>query len=111
MAKVSARDSVVVKSTMSSLSAAAAGGTRLQYPHLRRDESVVGTTTTASSSRIRIDGLRIRIQKRRKEFVEKQVKLTESVLAQCETMEKSKKNLTELFDYPRYDPPFWRFNK
>ena len=41
-----------------------------------------------------------------KDFVQKQVDLTESVLKQCETREKLQKKLTELYDYPKYDAPF-----
>ncbi|KGN55478.1 prolyl endopeptidase [Cucumis sativus] len=46
-----------------------------------------------------------------KEFVEKQVKLTESVLQKCDTREKLRAKITEQFDHPRYDPPFKRGNK
>ncbi|KAL8144270.1 hypothetical protein V2J09_017302 [Rumex salicifolius] len=46
-----------------------------------------------------------------KEFVENQVKLTESVLSQCETREKLKEKLTKLFDYQRYSSPFKRGDK
>ncbi|KAL9261489.1 Prolyl endopeptidase-like protein [Drosera capensis] len=96
------------KSTMSSVSAAA--GTRLQYPHLRRDESVVDDYHGVLVSDP-YRWLEDPDSEETKEFVEKQVKLTESMLEQCETREKLKKNLTELFDYPRYNPPFWRGNK
>ncbi|CAN4123051.1 unnamed protein product [Withania somnifera] len=41
-----------------------------------------------------------------KEFVEKQMILTDSVLKTCETREKLRKKLTELFDFPKYDVPF-----
>lgn len=41
-----------------------------------------------------------------KDFVQKQVNLTESVLKQCETREKLQKKLTEFYDYPKYDAPF-----
>lgn len=46
-----------------------------------------------------------------KEFVQKQVELTEKVLKKCETREKLRDNLTKLFDYPRYDVPFRRGDK
>lgn len=41
-----------------------------------------------------------------KEFVEKQVKLTDSVLKSCETRDKLRDKLTELYDFPKYDAPF-----
>jgi hypothetical protein len=46
-----------------------------------------------------------------KEFVQKQVKLTESVLEKCETREKLREKITKLFDHPRYDAPFRRGDK
>lgn len=46
-----------------------------------------------------------------KEFVQKQVELTKSVLEKCETREKLHEKITKLFDHPRYDPPFRRGNK
>lgn len=46
-----------------------------------------------------------------KEFVQKQVNLTETVLKKCETREKLRDSLTKLFDYPRYDVPFRRGDK
>lgn len=46
-----------------------------------------------------------------KEFVEKQMKLTESVLKKCETREKFFKKLTELFDCPKFSAPFREGNK
>jgi prolyl oligopeptidase len=46
-----------------------------------------------------------------KEFVQKQVKLTESVLEKCETREKLRENITKLFDHPRYEAPFRRGDK
>lgn len=46
-----------------------------------------------------------------KEFVNKQVELTQSVLAACDTREKLYEKITKLFDHPRYDPPFRRGNK
>lgn len=41
-----------------------------------------------------------------KEFVEKQVKLTDSVLETCVTREKLREKLTKLYDFPKYDAPF-----
>ena len=46
-----------------------------------------------------------------KEFVQEQVKLKDSVLKECETREKLREKITELYDYPRYDPPFKRGDK
>jgi prolyl oligopeptidase len=46
-----------------------------------------------------------------KEFVQKQVKLTESVLEKCETREKLCEKITKLFDHPRYGAPFKRGDK
>ena len=46
-----------------------------------------------------------------KEFVQKQVKLTESVLDKCETRGKLREKITKLFDHPRYDAPFRRGDK
>lgn len=46
-----------------------------------------------------------------KEFVEKQVNLTESILSRCETRDKLHARITALFDHPRYDTPFRRGDK
>ena len=43
-----------------------------------------------------------------KEFVQTQVKLTESVLEKCETREKLREKITKLLDHPRYGAPFKR---
>lgn len=40
------------------------------------------------------------------EFVEKQMKLTDSVLKTCETREKLRERLTKLYDFPKYNAPF-----
>lgn len=40
-----------------------------------------------------------------KEFVEKQMKLTDSVLKTCETRERLREKLTELYDFPKYSAP------
>ncbi|GMP81787.1 hypothetical protein CsSME_00036381 [Camellia sinensis var. sinensis] len=82
----------------------------LQYPLARRDESVVDD----------YHGVRISDPYRWledpdaeevKDFVEKQVKLTESVLEKCDTREKLREKITKLFDHPRYRAPFRRGNK
>lgn len=41
-----------------------------------------------------------------REFVEKQVELTDSVLKTCETREKLRQKVTEMFNFPKYDTPF-----
>lgn len=41
-----------------------------------------------------------------KEFVEKQVNLLDSVLKTCETREKLRENIRELYDFPKYEAPF-----
>ena len=46
-----------------------------------------------------------------KEFVEEQVKLTESVLEKCDTREKLREKITKLYDHPRYGAPFKRGDK
>ena len=46
-----------------------------------------------------------------KEFVQEQVKLTESVLNACDTRENLREKITKLFDHPRYDAPFKQGNK
>lgn len=45
-----------------------------------------------------------------KEFVEKQVNLSDSVLKTCETKEKLHEKFTKFIDHPRYDTPFKRGN-
>ncbi|KAL0432315.1 UNVERIFIED_CONTAM: Prolyl endopeptidase [Sesamum latifolium] len=77
---------------------------RLQYPTARRDESVVDN----------YHGVMVPDPYRwledpdspeTKEFVEKQMKLTDSVLKTCETREKLREKLTELYDFPKYSAP------
>ncbi|CAH9087018.1 unnamed protein product [Cuscuta europaea] len=41
-----------------------------------------------------------------KEFVDKQVELTDSVLAKCDAREKLREKLTKWYDYPKYGVPF-----
>lgn len=41
-----------------------------------------------------------------KEFVEKQIDLTESVLKNCDVREKFAEKLTKLYDFPKYGVPF-----
>lgn len=46
-----------------------------------------------------------------KEFVKKQVELTDSVLKTCETREKLRDKLTKFYDYPKYGAPFREADK
>lgn len=41
-----------------------------------------------------------------KEFVEKQMKFTDSLLKTCGTREKLRETLKKWFDFPKYDAPF-----
>lgn len=77
----------------------------LQYPSARRDESVIDN----------YHGVQVPDPYRwledpdseeTKEFVEKQVQLTDSLLKTCETREKLREKITKLFDFPRYEAPF-----
>ncbi|GMY28147.1 prolyl endopeptidase-like isoform X4 [Fagus crenata] len=82
----------------------------LQYPVARRDDSVVDDyhgVKIADPYRWLEDPDAEEV----KEFVQKQVKLTESVLEKCETREKLRENITKLFDHPRYEAPFRRGDK
>ncbi|KAE9586690.1 hypothetical protein Lal_00004677 [Lupinus albus] len=82
----------------------------LQYPTLRRDDSVVDDyhgVKVADPYRWLEDPDAEEV----KEFVEKQVKLTDSVIKKCETRSKLSEKITKLFDHPRYDAPFRRANK
>ncbi|KAL0351691.1 UNVERIFIED_CONTAM: Prolyl endopeptidase [Sesamum calycinum] len=82
----------------------------LQYPVARRDESVVDN----------YHGVKVPDPYRwledpdsaeTKEFVEKQMKLTDSVLKTCETREKLREKLTKLYDFPKYTAPFRQGDK
>ena len=46
-----------------------------------------------------------------KDFVERQMALTESILQTCETREKLKERITILFDHPKYGCPSKRSDK
>ncbi|KAJ1424203.1 Peptidase S9, prolyl oligopeptidase, catalytic domain [Sesbania bispinosa] len=82
----------------------------IQYPNARRDDSVIDD----------FHGVKIPDPYRWlenpdaeevKEFVQKQVHLTDSVLQTCDTRTKLAEKLTKLFDHPRYSAPFRRGNK
>ncbi|KAF9621768.1 hypothetical protein IFM89_027622 [Coptis chinensis] len=84
--------------------------TRLQYPSVRRDESVVDD----------FHGVKVPDPYRWlenpdaeevKEFVDKQVDLTESVLKTCDTRDKLREHISKLWDYPRSYAPFKRGDK
>ncbi|KAL9244068.1 hypothetical protein vseg_017880 [Gypsophila vaccaria] len=79
----------------------------LNYPVVRRDDSVVD------------DYFGVKVPdpyrwledpegEETKEYVEEQVKLTESVLHKCELRDTLKSTLTAIFDYPRSHAPFKR---
>ncbi|THG07568.1 hypothetical protein TEA_014678 [Camellia sinensis var. sinensis] len=82
----------------------------MQYPHISRDESVVDNyhgVLISDPYRWLEDPDAEEV----KDFVEKQVKLTESLLQKCDTREKLREKITELFDHPRYNAPFRRGDK
>ncbi|XP_058785500.1 uncharacterized protein LOC131660300 [Vicia villosa] len=82
----------------------------LQYPAARRDDTVVDDYHGVNISdpyRWLEDPDTDEV----KEFVEKQVQLTNSVIAECETRTKLNERITKLFDHPRYDAPFKRGDK
>ncbi|XP_022769294.1 prolyl endopeptidase-like isoform X2 [Durio zibethinus] len=83
---------------------------QFQYPIARRDESVVDDyhgIKVADPYRWLEDADAEEVKK----FVQKQVTLTESVLEKCDTRSKLHKQITKLFDHPRYTVPFKRGNK
>ncbi|XP_031375378.1 prolyl endopeptidase [Punica granatum] len=92
---------------MGSLSAL---GEELQYPPARRDESVVDDYFGVKVSEP-YRWLEDPDSEETKEFVQNQVKLTESVLKTCDTRQKLHDRITKLFDHPRYEAPFRRGNK
>ncbi|KAH9616710.1 hypothetical protein KSS87_018152 [Heliosperma pusillum] len=82
----------------------------LNYPLARRDSSVVDDyfgTKLPDPYRWLEDP----DSEETKEFVKNQVKLTDSILQECELRDKLKDKITELFDYPRYYAPFKRCDK
>ncbi|KAH7845840.1 hypothetical protein Vadar_006620 [Vaccinium darrowii] len=93
---------------MGSLSALA--DVALQYPVVRRDESVFDDyhgVLVPDPYRWLEDPDAEEV----KDFVQKQVKVTESVLEKCDTREKLREKITKLFDHPRYHAPFRREDK
>ncbi|XP_050365033.1 uncharacterized protein LOC126783580 isoform X2 [Argentina anserina] len=83
----------------------------LKYPSVRRDESVVDDyhgVKVADPYRWLEDP----DSEETKEFVQKQVELTQSVLKECDDVRgKLSEKITKLFDHPRYDTPFRRGKK
>ncbi|ESR48525.1 hypothetical protein CICLE_v10000298mg [Citrus x clementina] len=82
----------------------------LQYPVARRDESVVDDYHGVKI----VDPYRWLEDpdaEEVKDFVQKQVELTDSVLKNCDVRDKLREKITKLFDSPRYDAPFKRGNK
>ncbi|XP_031123629.1 prolyl endopeptidase-like isoform X1 [Ipomoea triloba] len=77
----------------------------LNYPLARRDDSVVdkyhGVVIPDP-----YQWLENPDSEETKEFVRKQSELTDSVLKSCETRDKLREKLTQLFDFPKYDVPF-----
>ncbi|KAL8524266.1 hypothetical protein ACS0TY_014007 [Phlomoides rotata] len=86
------------------------GDVVLQYPVARRDESVVEDyhgVMIADPYR----WLEEPDSEETKEFVNKQNKLTETVLKSCEVKEKLHKRLTESNEYDKYDCPYFGGDK
>lgn len=82
----------------------------LQYPVARRDESIVDDYHGVKI----VDPYRWLEDpdaEEVKDFVQKQVELTDSVLKNCDVRDKLREKITKLFDSPRYDAPFKRGNK
>ncbi|KAJ4835003.1 hypothetical protein Tsubulata_022882 [Turnera subulata] len=79
----------------------------LHYPVARRDDSVVDDyhgVKVADPYRWLEDPDSEEV----KQFVEEQVRLTSSVLKECNAREKLRDKITRLLDHPRYDVPFKR---
>ncbi|KAI3778480.1 hypothetical protein L2E82_07814 [Cichorium intybus] len=82
----------------------------LQYPIARRDESVVDNYHGVAI----FDPYRWiedPDSKEVKDFVEKQMEVTESVLRNCNIGDSLRERLTKSYDYPRYGCPFKKGNK
>nr|XP_043606683.1 prolyl endopeptidase-like [Erigeron canadensis] len=77
----------------------------LQYPVARRDMTVVDSYHGVSISDP-YRWLEDPDSEEVKQFVKKQMKLTESVLKDCDLRDKLRDKLTKSFDYPRYGCPF-----
>ncbi|KAM5565245.1 hypothetical protein ABKV19_019325 [Rosa sericea] len=103
--------SVVVSSSNPRMGSLGALDLRLKYPSVRRDESVVDDyhgVKVADPYRWLEDP----DSEETKEFVQKQVELTQTVLKECDDVRgKLSDKITKLFDHPRYDTPFRRGSK
>ncbi|KAF6172556.1 hypothetical protein GIB67_007069 [Kingdonia uniflora] len=78
-----------------------------KYPLARRDDSVVDDyhgVQVSDPYRWLEDPEAEEV----KDFVEKQVNLTQSLLETCDTREQIHEQITKLFDHPRFDTPFKR---
>ncbi|XP_059633799.1 uncharacterized protein LOC132276409 isoform X1 [Cornus florida] len=82
----------------------------LQYPTARRDDSVVDNYHGVDIPDP-YRWLENPDAEEVKEFVQKQVNLTESLLKTCDTREKLREKITKLYDHPRYGTPFRRGDK
>ncbi|KAI3750731.1 hypothetical protein L2E82_21498 [Cichorium intybus] len=97
-------------SSSSSMGSLSLFGEPLHYPSFRRDESVVDTYHGVSVPDP-YRWLEDPDSEEVKEFVKKQVDLTESVLKKCETREKLHDKLTKFYDYPKFGAPFREADK
>ncbi|GMH04650.1 hypothetical protein Nepgr_006490 [Nepenthes gracilis] len=79
----------------------------LEYPKARRDNSIVDDYHGVLISDP-YRWLEDPDSEETKEFVQNQVKLTDSVLNTCDTREKIRDRITACFDHPRYSAPFQR---
>ncbi|KAJ8534959.1 hypothetical protein K7X08_016687 [Anisodus acutangulus] len=77
----------------------------LPYPIVRRNESVIDNYHGVNIPDP-YRWLEDPDSEETKEFVEKQVNLMDSVLKTCETREKLRGKITELYDFPKYEVPF-----
>lgn len=82
----------------------------LCYPRARRDEAVVDDYHGVLISDP-YRWLEDPDSDETKEFVNKQTALTDAVLAECEERCNLRKQITSLYDYPRFYPPFKRGGK
>ncbi|XP_060178641.1 uncharacterized protein LOC132608880 [Lycium barbarum] len=77
----------------------------LPYPVVRRDESVIDNYHGVNIPDP-YRWLEDPDSEETKEFVEKQVNLTDSLLKICETRENLREKITKLYDFPKYEVPF-----
>ncbi|XP_059302654.1 uncharacterized protein LOC132054697 [Lycium ferocissimum] len=77
----------------------------LPYPVVRRDESVIDNYHGVNIPDP-YRWLEDPDSEETKEFVEKQVNLSDSLLKTCETRENLREKITKLYDFPKYEVPF-----